>query len=304
MSGRGNECGMALASLDGLRRTKILEDLLVSRLLRKSARVKEVWEECHRDWNETLYRMTAYAMGAPRNSVPFETLARRVTLLMCLKEQSSRRRVEAMMLGAADMLRGEHYDDYMVALHNEYEYLRSKYEIKGMHNTEWNRGGNLPAGSPMVRVVQMSALVSKLNYSMDSLLKIKTMEQVKEFFTIDVGEYWSRRLGTEARSGGAIGMDKIAMLAINLVVPLQFAYADVVKKDEGKYDALELLDSVAAERNRLVSRWTGYGVVCKSGYDSQALIELSHLCDEGKCIQCPLGREMPKASGGDVKVTP
>lgn len=293
-----NECGMALASLDGLRRTKILEDLLVSRLLRKSARVKEVWEECHRDWNETLYRMTAYAMGAPRNSVPFETLARRVTLLMCLKEQSSRRRVEAMMLGAADMLRGEHYDDYVVALHNEYEYLRSKYEIKGMHNTEWNRGGSMPAGSPLVRIVQMAALVTKHDYSMDTLLKVKTIEQVKEFFTIDVGEYWSRRLGTGGRSGGAIGMDKISMLAINLIVPLQFAYADVVKKDDSKYDALELLDSVAAERNRLVSRWTGYGVVCRSGFDSQAFIELSHLCDERRCFECPLGREVQKVSKG------
>lgn len=126
------QCRQELATLDSLRRAKVVEALLVVRMIRKSRRVLEVWEECHRDWNETLYRMTAYAMGAPRNTAPFEELSRRVTYHMCLKERNSLRRVEALLLGASGLLGGEYGDDSVMALQADYAYLVGKYNVESM----------------------------------------------------------------------------------------------------------------------------------------------------------------------------
>lgn len=290
-------CGELLASVDSLWRTKVVESLLVQRIVRKSRRVLDIWEECQRDWNQTLHIMTAYAMGAPRNSRPFEELAQRVPYLACLKERNSLRRVEALLLGTSGLLSGEYYDDYIVALQEDYDYLARKYNHKSMSGGVWNRGGNYPAGGPVLRIVQMAALVSKEEYSMDSLMGIRTIGDVERMFSVTTSDYWQKRFKIDGKSkggGGHLGRDKMNMLAINLVVPMQFAYAEIMGRTELKQMALDLLEQISAERNRLVARWTGVGVPARSAYDSQALIELSHLCDEGRCDECPLGKMMKR----------
>lgn len=290
-------CGAELATMDSLHRMRVMESLLVERFLRKCRRATEVWEASERDWNQMLYTMTAYAMGAPRNSAPFEELSRRVTYLMCLRERASLRRVEAMLLGASGLLRGEFYGDRVVGLQEEYDYLASKYDLRTMNASVWNRRNNYPAGNPVVRVAQMAGLVTKESYSVDELLNIRTLEEVERFFDITTASQWVGAvvpLGEGARQSLRLGKEKIHTLAINLVAPVQFAYGEVMRNEELKVRALELLERVPAEHNRLVARWTGVGVPVNNACDSQALIELSHLCDEGKCEECPLGKMLRK----------
>lgn len=296
-SRRRGDCAMVMATIDPLRRTKVVEELLVERLLRKSERVLEVWEESSRDWNQTLYRMCAYAMGAPRNSLPFQRLAQRATYLMCLKERTSPKRVEALLLGVSGLLRGEYYDDYVVGLQQEYEYLAGKYSLKSMNGGEWSRGGNFPAGNPVMRIVQFATLVTKEEFGPDSLFSLRDGAEVERFFAVSPSAYWQQRFTLDGKGAvrvGQIGRDKVNMLAINLVVPMQFAYGHVTRKDELKIRALDMLERLPSESNRLVRRWTAMGVNSRSAYDSQALIELSHMCDEGRCDECPLGKQMKK----------
>ena len=292
-------CREELATMDPIRRTKIIERELVQRMLRKSRRVLEIWEECKRDWNQTLHVMTAYAMGAPRNSRPFEELAGIVGYVTCLKERSSHRRVEALLLGASGLLGDEFFDDYIVGLQEEYDYLASKYNLRTMSKGSWCNVGNFPAGGPVVRIVQWAALVAKEEFSMDALMAIKTPEDVARMFAVTTSDYWQKRFkidGKMASSGNHLGRDKMNMLAINLVVPMQFAYGAVMGREALKMAAMDLLERIPAERNRLVSRWTGVGVPARSAYDTQALIELSHKCDESRCEECTLGKQRGKAS--------
>lgn len=287
------ECAIRLSGMASLQRTKIVESLLMERIARKARRVRDLWESHERNWNQVLFSMSAYAMGAPRNSAQFEELAGRVTYLMCLKERSSQRRVEALLLGASGLLGKELFDDYVVATQEEYDYLAEKYSLESMNPGVWDRRAQMPAGNPTLRVVQLAALVCKEEYSMDSLLRVRTLEDVERMFEVMPSEYWVGRFlpdvkGTTAR--GRIGRDKVHMLAINLVVPVQVAYAGVMENDELRERALELLEAIPAEHNRLVGAWTGYGVACTSAYDSQALIELSTRCREGGCQGCPLAK--------------
>ena len=290
-------CGEELAMMDSLRRTKVVETLLVQRILRKSRRVLAIWEESNRDWNQTLHIMTAYAMGAPRNSRPFEELARRVPYIACLKERTSLRRVEALLMGTSGLLGGEFYDDYIVALQEDFDYLARKYNLRSMNAGAWSRGGNFPAGNPVQRIAQMAALVANDGYSMDSLMAIESLVDVEKMFAVTTSDYWQKRFKIDGKSAGGaghLGRDKVNMLAINLVAPMQFAYAEVMGRERLKNGALDLLEKVPAERNRFVGRWTGYGVPARSAYDTQALIELSQMCDEGRCEECPLGKMLKK----------
>ena len=287
------ECAICLASLDSLRRTKLMEDLLVERALRKSDRVLEIWEASDCDWNQTLYHLGAYAIGAPRNGGQMEELARRVQYLMCLKERSSLRRVEALLLGCSGLLNMEFFDDHIVALQDEYEYLAGKYSLSSMHAGVWDRSSLMPAGTPVIRIAQFAALVAKDEFAVDAIVALRSLEDVERMFSVRASEYWRTRCvpgGKKFEGSGRIGRQKIHMLAINLVVPLQFAYATVTKNEPLKERALELLEAIPAEKNRVVSGWTGYGVACTSAYDSQALLELSAKCDRGECAGCPMAK--------------
>lgn len=280
-----------LAGMESLQRVKLVERVLMERMERKSRRVLKLWEDCNRNWNQVLFSMSAYAMGAPKNSAPFEELAGRVTYLMCLKERSSLRRVEALLLGVSGLLAKEFFDDYIVALQEEYDYLADKYSLESMHFGAWKRHSMLPAGNPVLRIVQLATLVSKEGYSMDALLRVKTLGDVEELFSMTPSDYWAKRCAPDGRgamASGRIGRDKVNMLAINLVIPVQMAYAGVMGDASLRDGALALLEAIPAERNRLVGEWTGYGVPCESAYDSQALIELSTLCREGECARCPM----------------
>jgi hypothetical protein len=274
-----------------------MEDMLVQRVLRKSQRVLEVWESVGRDWNQTLYRMSAYAMGAPRNSRPMEQLASRVTFSMCVRERDSIRRVEALLLGCSGVLNMEFFDDYILALQQDFDYLASKYQLRSMNAGAWDRSNLLPAANPVMRIAQFAALVARSQFVLDELLRIATLEDVERFFDVAASEYWHSRClpdGKKYNGTGRLGRQKVYMLAINLVVPMQFAYASVTGKVGLKEQAMAFLEAIPAEQNRVVGGWTGYGVPCTSAYDSQALLELSALCERGGCGECPLGKMIEK----------
>jgi hypothetical protein len=121
---------------------------------------------------------------------------------------------------------------------------------------------------------------------------------VSKLFSAEVGDYWQKRHTSKGVSFGVpkrLGREKIVVMTINFVVPLQFAYAEVMHKESAKESAMALLESLPSEHNHIVSRWTGEGVPCTSAFDSQALIELETFCKEGLCEECPLAKEIKRA---------
>ncbi len=292
------DCPMLLASCDALHRAKVVEDLLVRRLMRKSQRVLEMWEKAERDWNQTLYEMAAYAMGAPRNSGAFSRLASTATFRMCLREKGRRSSVEALLLGTSGLLVGEYFDDYILMLQNDFDYLTTKYVIKPMAAGEWDRSAGYPAGNPVIRIAQFAAIVASPDFSFDSVVACRTIDDVAKLLSAESNDYWHKHYTPNGVSLGVpkrLGREKIVVMAINFVVPLQFAYAEVMHKESIKERAMALLESLPSEHNRIVSRWTGEGVPCTSAFDSQALIELETFCKEGLCEECPLAKEIKRA---------
>lgn len=292
-----NDCPLLLATTDTLHRTKVLEDLLVRRLVRKSRRVLDTWERAERDWNQTLYEMAAYAMGAPRNSVPFQKLATRVTFRMCMKESGNRHAVESMLLGCSGLLAGEYLDSQIVGMQEDFVYLSNKYDIETMRPGEWNRAMNYPAGNPLLRIAQFAAVVSQEEFCFNNVVACKTLDDVSKIFSAEVSDYWHSCYTLGGKFEGmpkSMGKERKVVMAINLVVPMQFAYGEVMGKDEVKLQAMELLESLPAEHNRIVSKWTGAGVPCTTAFDSQALIELESFCHDGECRQCPLAKQIKR----------
>lgn len=282
-------CPIKLANLDDQQRTVVLDELQLRRLIRKSERMVALWESTSRDWNQTLLLAMAITMGSPYDKEPFEAIARRATYQRCMKESGSKLGVEALFLGCSALLDSmDKEEPYLAALQAEYEHLNAKYGVGKIDAGLWTKARRRPWSSALARVAQLAAIVAGEKFSFDYVLSCCTMEDVSAMLAVDVGDFWAPRCG-----GRRLGRNKIEMMAINMLVTLQIAYGRTM----GQYDgtkALNLLAKVPAEQNRIVSRWTGYGVRCSSACDSQALIELQSFCDLNSCDECPLAKVVEK----------
>lgn len=82
-------------------------------------------------------------------------------------------------------------------------------------------------------------------------------------------------------------------LIINAVVPFLFSYARM--RDEQRYadKALNFLEKLPSENNRIIREWKDLGINVSNALESQALIQLrNHYCNEKKCLFCNLGQKL------------
>lgn len=295
--GRRDDCGLILGDMDALHRLELYTKLVMERLARKCGEVRELFGKSDGDWSQTLYAMVCRAMGGNKNKEQFLALADKVRYHMCLRERTSLMAVEAMLLGTSGLLSGEYYDDYLLKMNSEYEYLKNKYRIDAaMSPVEWDTWRVSPVNSPILRIAQLAALVANEEFRFDAVMECRSRADVQRLFVAEASEYWTTHYRLSASSTAApkrLGEAKIDIIGINVVVPVMFAYAEYIKDEEMKSRALDLLDDIPAENNVIIRRWTGCGVPVRSAFDTQALLQLNNeFCQKNRCGECILGKKL------------
>lgn len=90
-----------------------------------------------------------------------------------------------------------------------------------------------------------------------------------------------------------ISNDFIDLLIINAVVPVLYFYGKVNNEEKFVDKSIQLLESVDAEGNNIIDEWKALGLKSKTGFDSQAMIQLkTKYCTNFKCLDCKIGHEI------------
>lgn len=295
-------CNGYLARLDPLNRTEIYTSLLHERLKRKCEDTLRTYTSTGEDWEQTFFVMLMKFMGAPANGKAFEMLAHRIPYRLLSWCLGSGRSLEALLIGGSGLLDAYRDDQYTLDLKREFEYLTHKYDIKKMSPSMWKISNIYPHNHPVIRMSQVAAILSQKNFLIGNLTECRTPKDVEQLLCVEASEYWVDHFAPSVQSSSRVkrlGAEKSAILAINVVVPLQYAYGNF--KSGGSASklcdrALDLLESVAAENNFKVRRWTSAGLEIKSAFESQALIQLGdEYCDKARCTRCPIGRRIIKS---------
>jgi hypothetical protein len=85
-------------------------------------------------------------------------------------------------------------------------------------------------------------------------------------------------------------MPTIHIILINTIVPVLFAYGRQKRNPDYCAKALQILETIPPERNRLITSFTGAGISAENACDSQALIQLRRAyCEKKKCLNCRIG---------------
>lgn len=289
-------CGGYLSKLDTLHRLDIYNKLGFERLSRKNSDINHIFEECQQNWQQTFYTMLMRTMGGVDNKEAFTELARRVPYAILLREREVAANVEALLIGASGLLTLYPHDEYILNLKRNFSYLSNKYSITAMEASAWRLKRIYPNNHPILRLSQVASFITYTREMMDRMLACTSGDDVYNLFSCQTLPYWQTHYipaSTSPSVAKRTGRTKTDLLAINLVVQMQFAYSSYTGNERLYSRALGLLESLPAEKNSIIAQWNSFGPLARTAFDSQALLQLSfEYCRDRRCEECLVGKQI------------
>ena len=122
---------------------------------------------------------------------------------------------------------------------------------------------------------------------------VKSIHEVENMFELKLSNYWQTHYvfdKTSVKRNKSLGKSVIHLFIINTIAPFLFLYGKW-KNDHSYQDrAFQLLEEVPPEKNNIISKWIELGVVPKSAYETQALLQLKNeYCTKKRCLECAIG---------------
>jgi hypothetical protein len=291
-------CEKSFQSADELIKLSMVEKSLLKRLEYKAHEAQQVLQSNGGDWQETAYQLLARNFGFKINSESFFQLAKSLPYKIITKHSSNLLQLEALLFGQAGMLETKTKDEYVTALFEEYLFLSKKYSIydSRLSTAQWKFLRLRPANFPTLRIAQFASLMASEKSLFPTFIEADSFDKLQSVLSCSPSVYWhshfhfARKSKTKIHSFGQASKENVI---INTIVPLWVAYGKA--KDDQRYvdRAMEILQHIPAEVNKITKIWSGLGMSLQSSFDSQALIEqYNTLCQKRDCLNCVVGASL------------
>jgi len=291
-------CQDSFPRVKEIKKFSMLDRALLQRLERKAVEVVALYEQNGSNWEETLYQLLARNFGFKVNADPFMQLARLLPLKIIQKQAGSLEQVESLLFGQAGFLDSKIRDPYFGLLQREHRILSQKYELKDrrMSPAQWKFLRLRPANFPTLRLAQLSAILYHRKNLFSEIVESGPGHSLQQIFEAVPSTYWQTHYRFARRSTAnlhRLGIDGINNILINTVVPVWVGYGKQSDQPMLVDRAVDLLQQLPAEENKITRLWSNLGWQVRSAFDSQALLELhSHFCLPRKCLNCVIGTHL------------
>ena len=165
-----------------------------------------------------------------------------------------------------------------------------------MEASEWKLTRIYPNNHPILRLSQIASFITYTRDMMDRMLSCTSGDDVFRLFSCQTLPYWQTHYtpaSTSRTVAKRTGRTKTDLLAINLVVQMQFASSSYTGNDRLYARALALLENLPADKNSIIAQWNSFGPLARTAFDSQALLQLSfEYCRDRRCEECPVGKRI------------
>ena len=274
----------------------MLDRAMIDRLESKADRILKNLTKTNNDWEEVTYCTLASNFGFSTNKAAFVRLTELLPFSKLKKALQSEKSTEALLFGQAGFLE-EIQDAYQQSLREEYSHLRQKFQLDDpLVKPQWKFGKLRPANFPTVRIAQLSSLLHRHPKLFSLLIETRDPQALKKELLVRVSDYWQEHyeFGKPRKTAASsMGISSFENLLINSVAPLLAAYSTYTANQDFMDRAVELLETLAPEHNRITKKWEMAGVKPKSAFDSQALIGLFNgYCKRRRCLRCNIGVEI------------
>ncbi|MDE6266099.1 MAG: DUF2851 family protein [Muribaculaceae bacterium] len=267
------------------------------RIYSKTDRLEAILSATGNNWEETLYIILARALGFGKNSDQFERLARSMPLCYLRKHRDSITALESMLFGQSallDYIPAE--NEYAAMLQREYLFYARKFSLERPEIC-WQTGRMRPQNLPHRRIAMLAALLHEHTNMFSEIISAdRSVEQYKDLFDVTLSPFWSSNYNfatwhePELTKAKGLSHQSVNTLIINAVVPLLHSYGTIYNKPALRERAIDLLESLPAEKNSPVEILRRAGFPCGSAFESQGCLQLrKEYCENRKCLRCRIG---------------
>ena len=153
-----------------------------------------------------------------------------------------------------------------------------------------------PANFPYRRIAVLAAMLRSGFRMTSRLLAIRTIDDAMTIFNPPMESYWATRYAfgqAGERQLRAMSRESVIIMTINCVAPLMMAYGTLHGDTSLTDRASDLLHSLPAESNSIVTMFESSGMHASDAFTSQAMVELRRCyCEQRKCLYCRIGHRM------------
>jgi hypothetical protein len=293
-------CQKRFQSVEPLLRSFTVQKMAIERLEKKAEILLHRLEQLEGNWLQLSFERLLSGMGFKINSFAFEQVARRLDVRTIIRESYDIFRIEALLFGQCSMLSESHIDDYHTSLHQTYLFLQKKYNLTPVKPGLLKFLRTRPANFPTIRLAQLAAMFNRQPEIPQLLLDISNPRELKRYLSGTVSEYWQAHYNFNKKSrvsGHTISSQSSDLLLINVIAPLQMAYAIFHNDEDKKTKIISLLESIKSEKNKITRIWKQEGYDCSNALESQGLLHLKReYCDIRNCLNCSIGQHVVSTS--------
>ncbi len=287
-------CSGQLAYFPKLNLNALYSRLAIERLEDKTQNILKRLEINKNDWEETFYQVLAGGFGLKVNQDIFLQLAESLPLKKVLRQHTKLFQIEALLFGQSGLLSMHSFvDEYPLNLKKEYSYLANKYQLKHLPGQLWKYLRLRPPNFPNLRIAQFAALLSSHQNIFSKIIETEKIEDLISLFNVCASPYWDNHYVFDTLAKNypkKLSKERINLLLINVIIPFIFLYGKHRNHDYLVERALSFMDLIPAEKNNMSNSFTQEGLVFKSAFQTQALLQLkTNYCDLKKCFECPIG---------------
>jgi len=291
-------CQHHFHSVSELTKNLWVDRLLVERLEQKTIYIAERLQQNTNNWEDTFYQILARNFGLKVNAEPFELVAIHTPHNIFAKHKSNLFQIEALLFGQAGLLEDDFEDAYPNALKKEYVFLKGKYQLTPIKPESWKFMRMRPANFPTIRLAQFATLTYQSLHLFSKVLEVKTLKDIEQLFEVALSDYWLTHYVFDKETpkrNKTLGKSTIHLLVINTIAPFLFLYGAQRGIEEYKDLALQLLESIPAEKNSIIAQWNVLGMKPDSAYETQGLLQLKNeYCGRQRCLECSVGNAILK----------
>jgi hypothetical protein len=290
-------CEKEIAGIDGFVFKNWQERLFFERLERKSKFIFNLLAETNNDWDAVLFCLLAKNFGLNTNGESFLQIAKAIPFTIVRKESFEIENLEALLFGASGLLDSEKEDVYFSDLKFRYFYLLHKYQLERAYVNPLQFFKHRPDNFPTIRLSQLASLYHTHQNLFSQVILLRSVKSVYDLLSVSTSLYWQNHYQFDKESPKKLkplSKQFLDLIIINTIIPLQFAYSNVFDESVSE-DLVAFMNEVSGENNAIITKFESFGIVPKSAFETQALLELKNeYCNKKTCLKCAIGIELMK----------
>lgn len=288
-------CEKQLADLDDFLLRNWLERLFFERLERKSKPIFQLLHHTNSDWETVLFCLLAKNFGLNSNGESFFKIASSIPFSIIRKESFELANLEALLLGNSGLLDSDKEDQFYKDLKFRYSNLLQKFQLEQPVIAPLQFFKHRPDNFPTIRLSQLAALYHRQQNLFSNIIKLNSASAIYRFFEVSASPYWLNHYQFDKESPKKkklLSKSFIDLVIINTILPIQFAYAQSLGKENSE-DLVQLLLAISPEKNRVIDKFKSFGITAKNAFETQSLLQLKNeYCAKSKCLECAIGVDL------------